>query len=156
MPAFEDRFSEIQAEMVSLCLEYADENKAEDFSVDNIYIYCSCETVEDSTWVEGNLFFRVDGKLIDSHMINGAETFKDCVPEEQQDAVLDALSECIEEARKVCKEFDRPMPTEMKLVYDVKSGNLDAAYQYDLILDKGEGKTCADVLEEWYAQLAKE
>lgn len=34
---FEDYFSEIQADMVAICLEYV-EKRAE-----RIYIYCSCE-----------------------------------------------------------------------------------------------------------------
>ncbi|MGY2614156.1 hypothetical protein [Bacillus wiedmannii] len=37
MKEFEDRFSELQADMVSICMEYAKDR------ADKVYIYASCE-----------------------------------------------------------------------------------------------------------------
>ncbi len=37
MKEFEDRFSELQADMISICMEYV-ENRA-----DKVYVYASCE-----------------------------------------------------------------------------------------------------------------
>jgi hypothetical protein len=70
--------------------------------------------------------------------------------------VLHLLTEKIIELKAVCKQYDKPMPTEMKLVYNVKDGCLEASYQYELILGVGEGKTGGEAAGEWYAQLAKE
>ena len=39
----------------------------------------------------------------------------------------------IEKLVKICKEHNRDMPTEMKLIYDVKSKSLKADYRYDLV-----------------------
>ena len=153
---FEDRFSEIQAEMVSGCLEYAEENKAKEAVLDNIYIYCSCETEERSTAIEGDWAYRINGKITERDEIDADNPADDDVIFERQDVVLHLLTEKIIELKAVCKQYDKPMPTEMKLVYNVKDGGLEASYQYELILGVGEGKTGGEAAGEWYAQLAKE
>ena len=153
---FEDRFSEIQAEMVSGCLEYAEENKTKEAVLDNIYIYCSCETEERSTAIEGDWAYRINGKITERDEIDADNPADDDVIFERQDVVLHLLTEKIIELKAVCKQYDKPMPTEMKLVYNVKDGGLEASYQYEIILGVGEGKTGGEAAGEWYAQLAKE
>lgn len=37
MNTFEDRFSELQADMISICMEYIEER------ADKVYVYASCE-----------------------------------------------------------------------------------------------------------------
>ncbi|MED3318194.1 hypothetical protein QCI44_11560 [Bacillus cereus group sp. RP37] len=37
MKEFEDRFSELQADMISICMEYVEDR------ADKVYIYASCE-----------------------------------------------------------------------------------------------------------------
>ena len=31
----------------------------------------------------------------------------------------------------LCKEYDRPMPTEIKMIYDVNDGSLSVDYKYE-------------------------
>ena len=50
---FEDYFSEIQADMVSICLEYV-EKRAE-----KIYIYCSFE----DGMISSGFFYKVNSKI---------------------------------------------------------------------------------------------
>ena len=51
---FEDYFSELQTDMVEICLEYV-EDRAE-----KIYIYCSFEGGVQSC----NFFYKVNGKVV--------------------------------------------------------------------------------------------
>ena len=56
---FEAVFSDIQADMVSICLEYI-ENKG-----DKIYIYASYENKA----ITCNFFYEIDGKLYKKHLL---------------------------------------------------------------------------------------
>ena len=42
------------------------------------------------------------------------------------------------------------MPTEMKLIYDVKSKSLKAAYRYDLVYTNDPVKTASIVADDWF------
>lgn len=39
----------------------------------------------------------------------------------------------MKELKCYAKEYEKDMPTEMKLIYDAKSGKFKAEYEYDLI-----------------------
>ena len=55
------------------------------------------------------------------------------VSPERMFQVLQIIGEDIEEIETLCKEYEKDMPTEMKLIYDAKSGKFKAEYKYDLI-----------------------
>jgi hypothetical protein len=154
LKTFEDCFSELQADMVSGCLDYAEENKAKGASVDNIYIHCFYEKIEKNTGIEGIFEFRINGRITHSHMpvLNDDMTVT-YIPGEKQQAVLALLTDKIKEIMAVCKKYDKPMPTEMKLTYDVKNGSLDAAYQYGPIINGTKSITFWKVAKNWFAKL---
>ena len=68
--------------------------------------------------------------------------------------VLDILSEDIERMKNTCKEYERDMPTEMKIRYDVKSGEFTAEYKYELVYFNDENKTASDIADEWFKELS--
>lgn len=47
------------------------------------------------------------------------------------------------------------MPTEMKLIYDVKANSLDAQYKYDNVYSKSKIKTAYDIANEWFEEIKK-
>ena len=126
MKEFEDRFSELQADMISICMEYV-ENRA-----DKVYVYASCE--EDM--ISSSFFYLINNKYVECHKVNDAlengEEKYDVSPE-RMFQVLQIIGEDIEEIETLCKEYEKDMPTEMKLIYDAKSGKFKAEYKYDLI-----------------------
>lgn len=61
---FEDYFSEYQADMVSICLEYVDSH------ADVIYIYCSYE----NNMIYGDCFFKIYGKILERHKLNNVKS----------------------------------------------------------------------------------
>ena len=122
---FEDYFTDIQADMVSICLEYI-ENQG-----DSIYIYCSSENKVYSV----GYFYKVNGQVKERHKINEALPNADI--------------------SIVCKQFELPMPTEMKIVYDIKKNSFDASYQYDLIYSNDREKTADDIEKEWFEEIVK-
>lgn len=139
---FEDYFSELQTDMVSICLENT-ENQG-----DNIYIYCSCENNVYSV----GYFYKINGDLVERHKLNEKLPGFD-ISIERQKEVMRILMENLKKIEKVCEKFNNPMPTEMKLVYNIKRNSLDANYQYDLIYSNDSEKTADDIEDEWFDYL---
>ena len=140
---FEDYFSELQTDMVEICLEYV-EDRAE-----KIYIYCSFEGRVQSC----NFFYKVNGKVVKKSRLNdvivdGQEEYDVSIPRQRD--VMAILNEDMVALRKLCEEYQREMPTQIKLVYDVISNRINADYSYDIIFSDDQNKTAYDVLDEWY------
>lgn len=60
MKVFEDYFTELQTDMIEICLEYV-ENKAE-----KIYVLCSCE----QNVTSGSWFCKMNGQVVRKHKLN--------------------------------------------------------------------------------------
>jgi hypothetical protein len=138
---FEDYFSEYQADMISICLEYAHEQ------ADMIYVYCSCE----SNPIYGDFFFEISGKILERHCLN--EVFQYDTSIERQKRALKVIIEDIEKIEKVCNQYGREMPTEIKLVYDVKKDSLKATYAYENFWSESETKFAQDIGDERFAEI---
>lgn len=123
---FEDYFSELQTDMVEICMEYV-EDRAE-----KIYIYCSFEGGVQSC----NFFYKVNGKVVKKSRLNdvivdGQEEYDVSIPRQRD--VMAILNEDMVALRKLCEEYQREMPTQIKLIYDVAANSLNADYSYDII-----------------------
>lgn len=117
MREFEDIFSELQADMISICMEYVEDR------ADIVYVYASCE----EGIISSSFFYLINNKYVKSHKLNDALENG----EERYDVsagrgfmVLDIINENTEKIKVLCKEYERDMPTEMKLIYDVRVGTL--------------------------------
>ena len=47
------------------------------------------------------------------------------------------------------------MPTEMKIVYDVKNNSLKAEYKYELVYSNDAVKSASDIAGEWFEEVKK-
>lgn len=146
MKEFEDLFSELQADMISICMEYVEDR------ADKVYVYASCE----GNIISSKFFYLINNQYVKSHQVNDA--LED--GEERYDAspqrgfmVLDILNEDIEKIEALCEEYKRDMPTEMKLIYDVKSGHFKAEYNYELVYTNDDSKTSNYIANEWYEEV---
>lgn len=143
---FEDIFSELQADMVAICLEYV-ESRA-----NNIYIYCSFE----SNIISSSYFYNINGKIVERHKLNDAvinAEEKYDVSIDRQKAVIKIINEDIKKILALCKEYKREMPTEMKIVYNVKKNSLEVEYKYELVYSNEPVKTANDIAMEWFSQV---
>ena len=109
---FEDYFSELQTDMVEICMEYV-EDRAE-----KIYIYCSFEGGVQS----GNFFYKVNGKVVKNSrlydvIVDGQEEYDVSIPRQRD--VMAILNEDMVALRKLCEEYQREMPTQIFLIFDV-------------------------------------
>ena len=146
MKEFEDKFSELQADMISICMEYVGDR------ADRVYVYGSCE--EDM--ISSSFFYLINNKYVECHKVNDALKNGDeryDVSTERQFTVLNIINDDVEKIEELCKEYKRDMPTELKLIYDVKSGRLQAEYKYDLVHTNDDTKTADDFADDWFEEI---
>lgn len=150
---FEDYFSELQADMVSICLEYVFER------ANKIYIYCSHE----EGLVSNDFFYNINGKIVERHKLNdalvneeGNANFSYDISVDRQKAVVKIINQNIKELIKLCRKYDREMPTEIKIVYDVQAKKLAADYKYDLVHTNDSNKTASSIARIWFEQIKNE
>ena len=145
---FEDYFSELQADMVSICLEYV-KDRAE-----KIYIYCSCE----KKVISCNFFYCINNTIVKKHELNDSinnnlNEFEYDTSIERQKCVSKIIINDIERLYNLCKEYEKEMPTEMKLIYDVKNNSLKAEYRYDLVYSNDPVKFADHIAQEWFEEI---
>lgn len=144
---FEDIFSELQADMVSICLEYV-QDRAE-----KIYVYCSFE----ERVISSDYFFSINGRIVRKHKLNDAldssDSFRYDTSVERQKGVLNIINDDIEKIYRLCSEHKREMPTEIKLMYDVVQNSLKAEYKYELVYSNDPVKTADDIAKEWFEEI---
>lgn len=150
---FEDYFSELQADMVSICLEYVFDK------ANKIYIYCSFE----EGLLSNDFFYNINGKIVERHKLNDAivneeseDDFSYDISVDRQKAVVKIINNDIKEMIKLCKQYDREMPTEIKMIYDVKTNKLTADYKYELVHTNDPNKTASSIARLWFEQVKKE
>ena len=109
---YEDAFSDLQSEYISLCLEYA-EGKAEEVFA---YLYRT------ETMRMFNVFFKCNGKIFAASQLDTS-----CNDEELMEAGRNDISKLEE----LCREYEAAAPNEIKMHYYVKTGKYDAEVAYE-------------------------
>ena len=116
-----------------------------------IFIYCSFE----ESLVSSDFFYKIANLILERHklndIVNGIQK-KYNVTVDRQMAVMDIINEDIEKIYKLCKEYKKEMPTEIKLIYDVEKNSLKAEYKYDLVYSNDPVKTADDIAMEWFEE----
>lgn len=146
MKEFEDKFSGLQEDIISLCMEYV-EDRAE-----KIYIYASNE----EGVISSNFFYLINNMYLENRKVNDALNAGDDrfdVSSKRRSRVSEIIDEDIDEIGDLCKKYDKNTPTEMKLIYDVKSDSFKAEYKYDSVLKHDDEKTANHIANEWFEEI---
>ena len=133
---FEDAFTDLQSEFVSLCMEYTNG------SVDKIYIYI----YQSDTQIFFNAFFAKDKKI---YLLN------DWFDDDQINDFFDCGVEDVDNIVEVCDTYDGKCPYEFKLSYNVKTKSFDAKYNYDDIAMEND-VDLVDIYKEWQKECESE
>lgn len=136
---FEDQLMEIQSDMISLSLKYV-ENKAE-----IVYIYV---VLEDGL-VSFDVFYKIGGFISEKSDVNEYLSEKINDSDDIQFSLLEYGIEDAEKIEVLFKENSKEVPTEIRLVYDVKNNSLKSNYIYDAMYEKNEDLSVSDVFEAW-------
>ena len=136
---FEDQLMEIQSDMISLSLEYV-ENKAE-----IVYIYV---VLEDGL-VSFDVFYKIGGFISEKSDVNEYLSEKINDSDDIQFSLLEYGIEDAEKIEVLFEENSKEVPTEIRLVYDVKNNSLKSNYRYDAMYEKNEDLSVSDVFDAW-------
>lgn len=139
---FEDLFMEMQADMVFACKDYVKG------AADKIYIIISSE----GRMISNDYFYEISGRIIKRHKLNEISPLYDVSPDNQEKYNMILIEDTLE-LKKLCKEHQRPMPTEIKMIYDVKKNSLDVKYKYDNQWLNHKTKTPNDIANEWFEEV---
>ena len=139
---FEKAFSDIQTDMVSICHEYV-EGEA-----DKIYIYASYE----AKTITCNYFYLLDGVLCKKNKLPAGYD----VSIDRQKACMNILMEDMEKLISTCDQYEANMPTEIKIIYDIKNNKLQANYEYEDKYSFTDDKSAIDMVDEWFRQCQNE
>lgn len=139
---FEDLFMDLQADMVFACVDYV-KGRA-----DKVYVYGSYE----GRTISSDWFYEINGQVVARHKTNTISPEYD-VSGRNQNICLDILIESIDDMIDLCKEHKRPMPTEIKMIYDVNKNSLDVKYKYDNQWLNHKTKYADDIADEWFEEV---
>lgn len=139
---FEDLFMDLQADMVFACKDYVKG------AADKIYIYIS----QEGRMTSGDCFFEIKGQMLKKHKLNTISSQYDVSLNNQQKCNVILIEDALE-LEQLCKEHNRPMPTEIKMVYDVKKNSLDVKYKYDNQWLNHKDKAPNDIVDEWFEEI---
>lgn len=135
---FESKFSSIQTDMVSICLEYIEDKG------DRIFIYASNE----KKCIVCNYFFEIDGVLYKKHKL--PEGYN--VSIDRQKGCMNVLNQDMEELEKLCNDNDVDVPTELKIIYDLRKNKLESQIKYENVYSNSE-KTAIQISDEWFNEI---
>lgn len=131
---FEDEFMEVQSDLISLCLEAMEIAKK---TVSKVYAYCSVEEYSRAF----NAFFEINGEVKTLGKLD--------VPDALAWKLLRVGTADVDKIEDVCIKYDRPIPREIKMYYDVDTGRFDAQYKYEPVCTADTGKDISEVYLEW-------
>lgn len=135
---FEDAFMEVQSGLISLCIE------AVPSVVDKVFAYASIE--EKSQMF--NAFFLSGGEV---KTINQLTSDKGLMRRFLQLGTGD-----LSKVREICTTYEAPLPTEMKLYYDVKTKKFDAKYKYESVCNESTGISAGEIFIAWMDEIKRE
>ena len=130
---------DIQSDMIFLSLEYI-ENKAE-----TVFIYV---VLEDGL-VSFDVFYKIGGFISEKSDVNEYLSEKINDSDDIQFSLLEYGIEDAEKIEVLFEENSKEVPTEIRLVYDVKNNSLKSNYIYDAMYEKNEDLSVSDVFEAW-------
>ncbi|MDE5581854.1 MAG: DUF600 family protein [Treponemataceae bacterium] len=137
---FEDEFSALQADMVDICNEYSC-GEAE-----KIFIYVAYEGL-----LVTDHFYKINKQILACHKLNDCSKKKEFdVSDECQEQVLDVLIEDVHKIREVCKKYNQPMFTEMRLTYEPETKKFNAEYKYEAQFTDDMG--LSDIVNAWFEE----
>ncbi len=132
---FEDEFMDLQSALISLCLEVVGDK------INKVYAYCSNEKKSKMF----NAFFEVNGEIKTLNQLG--------VPNNLAFQFLRIGTNDLEKVDAICTKHNMPIPTEMKMYYDVESGKYDAKFKYEEVCSAKTGKSAGEVFSEWIAEI---
>ena len=110
-----------------------------------VYIYV---VLEDGL-VSFDVFYKIGGFISEKSDVNEYLSEKINDSDDIQFSLLEYGIEDAEKIEVLFEENSKEVPTEIRLVYDVKNNSLKSNYRYDAMYEKNEDLSVSDVFDAW-------
>jgi len=140
---FEDYFEELHRDMVSICLEYVEND------VDDIYIYCSYEP----PGYYFDVFYRMGSKVLQKGKVNDSGRRVFDVSKDRQLKLLQIGREGLKKLHDKYIDFNRDMPTEIKTIYSASEKKMYAECSYELKYSNTDDMLPGNIFDMWYEEI---
>ena len=145
MNKFEEKFMEVQVGMISLAMEYVQDQ------AEKVYIYA----IADSLY-SFKPFYKINGIVIGMEKVNEVVTKTVDDSDNMAFALLKYGTEDMRKLQDVCQEYNREHPTEMWLIYDAQKNTLNSRYSYEGRYEKDEELLPNLEFEKWFEEVKSE
>ena len=143
---FEDKFMEVQVGMISLAMEYVQDQ------AEKVYIYC----ISEEALLSFDVFYKINGVFVKLHRVNTILDIKVDDSDNMMFSVLRYGNEDIQKLLDICQEYNREHPTEMWLIYDAQKNTLNSRYSYEGRYEKDEELLPNLEFEKWFEEVKSE
>lgn len=146
----EDTIILLQQEMISLCLGYVNNNTEE---VNTVFIYAICE----NNMRSANVFYSINNKIVTTNLVN--DVIQKSLIDDSSERILSLLKQVRilwENLVEILKENEKTVPTQMKLVYDIKAKEMNIHFEYEPQFTHIKELTSRDIFIEWYEKVQAE
>ena len=140
---FDNDFQSLLTEIVELSFEYVDNNVDE---VDTVY---TIGLIEKGYFFK--TFYKINGQLAKSHKINEISKKQYDISSTRAFNLLNLGNEILMKIENLFVDYNREIPTILKLVYFPKTGKFESYFGYEKNFSNSTTKTAQDVYEEWYS-----
>lgn len=140
---FNNDFQSLLTEIVELAFEYVDNNVDE---VDTVY---SIGLIEKGYFFK--TFYKINGQLAKSHKVNDISKKQYDISYARAFDLLNNGNEILIKIENLFVDYNREIPTILKLVYFPKTGKFESYFGYKNNFSNHTTKTAQDVYEEWYS-----
>ena len=132
--------------MVSLAMEYVQKQ------ADAIYIY----GISEQEIISYNVFFKIKDSVVKIHKVNSVLKNKVNDSDDILFSVLRYGNEDLQALIDLCDNNGHEHPTELWLVYDVKSNHLETKYSYEARYENDEDLIPRLEFEKWFEEIKAE
>lgn len=131
---FENELMDVHSKCISLCLEAVP-------NAEKVYVYCSIEKASSMF----NAFFELNGevKTVGELGVDRNVTMQ----------LLIAGTRDLERYEELGERYGQPVPTEIRMVYDVRAKKLDTQYRYDEVCPPDSDICAEEVFMNWYNEI---
>lgn len=142
---FDLKFQELTRMMVEISFEYVNNNTEE---VDEIYIYLDTEGGHFF-----NVFYKINGHIVKKHQANFYSKMQYDISREMQMRLIKSGSEYLQFLTEAFRDDGRPIPSNLRLIYNAKLGSFNSSISYNKHHDPGIFKGDVEFFNEWFVEM---
>lgn len=144
---FDKSFQEMCEAMVQVAFGLVESIKK---NVEGVYVYVSIEET-----LAYDVFYKINGKIAETNEVNDVSKKKVDLSDDTILSMLDEGMEYVIQVRNLFKSDKREIPTQLKLVYEPKSGKFDIGISYEIFYSNHKEWMSETIFDRWVEEVKK-